>query len=187
MFNILRPKVIVPNKEYMDVLSEALKYSPDISELQKHTGQLLFVYDQLKKNEPRHALLANGSIFFGTFFTHETYSVWDRVSDHTVVAMEDRTKPARIQGELYGVRPSRFLTLDKEKENGYTFIRKRVTVDALCFNPQEVVVPVESWMYLGNPDYWNSRVDNGYNYSISKPRAYNKRPSIGAYHHFETS
>lgn len=190
MFRLLKPRLTsptLPTPEYMENLREALKYSPDMTELQRHTGQFLFVYDQMQRNAPRHSLLSGGSIFFGTFYTHDQYSVWDRSSDHRVIALEDNTRPGKIRGELFGVRPTRFLTLDKEMENGYTFTRKRVRIDALCFEPREVIVPVQSWMYVGNPDYWDTRLDNGYRYECLKPKPYNKRPTIGAYHHFETN
>jgi len=187
-------KIETPAKEWIDALATAQTHSPDISELQQYKAQLLFVVDSLQRGGERHQLLEDGPMFWGTYFTRNRFSAWEKRPDRTAVVLEDkyvRTHQARLKGELYCVRPSRFLTIDNAMRNGYgeehPFFRKRVKVDVLTYSRGErVIVGNDAWMYVGNPTYWTRRIDDGYSYP-TLPLKRSKQDFIGEYYHFETS
>lgn len=88
---------------------------------------------------------------------------------------------APVKGEVLAVLSTKFAkTLDKLKENGKVFIRKRIPV--IISGTKEFTdhknkakirehyqEKIKCWMYVGVPDYWNDLIDGGYSFSEIKP------------------
>ena len=89
---------------------------------------------------------------------------------------------ATIKGEIYAVQSTFFSEiLDKFKENGKLFIRKRIPtivkgsqIWKIDGNPirQSYAKQVICWMYVAHPDYWINHIDAGYAYSRVNLRTY---------------
>lgn len=101
---------------------------------------------------------------------------------------------ARLRGILQLIPTYRYLEIDTEMENGIMFIRKRVSIlvpqhtlftavgkltgKTYVSRSDMTVRPVEAWMYVGSPKYFNSdgtSVDAGYLFKpakLSRPKSF---------------
>lgn len=81
---------------------------------------------------------------------------------------------AKIWGQVYAIRGFQFKKLDFIRENGVQF--KRVRKDILIPNQKifrkktpevsyEMTYPLECWMYVGIPEYFEHLIDNGFEFS----------------------
>lgn len=88
---------------------------------------------------------------------------------------------ARVKGQLFKVLSSRFPVLDNEYERGKKFNRIRINVDipmrdVLKFGDQLRGIETkrryteqhECWMYIGLPQYWDNKLDGGFEYTPVK-------------------
>jgi hypothetical protein len=126
-----------------------MKYTPDIAYLQQFERQLLFVPDNYMMGHIDQDRLVQEELIFPTAFTSDLYSMVYKplgIESYPIVLEtnkreEDnkrwadpnrptkRLKQARVRGQTYAVVPNQFLVLDKDKENGIVFERKRVLID----------------------------------------------------------
>jgi len=114
-----------------------------------------------------------------------------------------------IKGEIHAVRPKHFKELDDYRERGYKYLRKRVEIlvpykPLIKFNVDtrgkalplalqgkkmmlgtEMVWVLRTWMYVGNPAYWDNLFDAGW--SGFKPVPHigpSRREWLGEYYVF---
>lgn len=121
-------------EEFLSEL-EATKFTPDVSTLEEYDYQLYFATDNTKKDHLYHELLGDAKYKFPAF-TQANFHFWDPpepwtqpipmelVNDHNVI----RGLPpvAKIKGEVYLIRPQRFIDLDRLKQNTVEYVRRRV-------------------------------------------------------------
>jgi len=117
----------------------------------------------------------------------------------------------KIKGEIHAVRPAAFPDLDRWYQNGQMFRRVRTKIlyptrehgmivnkdsmgrklpvalqGAKHFLLPEKVEPIEAWMYVGVPNYWNPLLDGGYEFE-TVPIRYPKedRSWLVKYYHYQ--
>jgi hypothetical protein len=176
---------------------EAMAYTPDAIDLEQSPYQNLFVCDDLMIGFADHGVL-KGAQYQSTGFTKHHFSFFKRNSglppfgiplqawehgkfyNHALqgggyndVRIPGKTY-APIRGEIYAVPSTLFAnSLDKFKENGNMFIRRRIPIVVRGFqewHTREGIIrepfqkQVTCWMYIAIPDFWNNLIDGGYNY-----------------------
>lgn len=215
---IFSPEEAVPEEAAIEWAHQN-ELTPDFWRLEQYIRQWLFVPDDMKRGGVNHHLIEeaiNGPIETDVYTAHP-YTMWKKdlgtqsypivlpadyvPSGRTIVPVE----PAPIKGELYGIRPSAFISLDKHKLNGLQFFRTRVDVrvsyrtvryERMTIDP-ETLLPVGSrrplpiisehgfvqfpaWMYQGFPDYWDPQLNGIFRsqmdlYEHDRPRVWIKK------------
>jgi len=106
--------------------------------------------------------------------------------------------PFKIKGELWLLTTDQLFELDKEKENGQAFLRKRISVLApdrpkrtfqpsqnYPFSDEPVIKEIRAWCYEGNPDIWRPLITEGQLFRAAKIyRPNTQRPDIPFYYYF---
>jgi len=188
MFAHFKKKNFNLDDERLDALLDETTHTPDGWILEQHQTQLLFVCDEMQRGHSKSTLVSEYSIAVCSGFTEGKFLFWRKKlgKDSFPVAIETYSKksspvwadpkgslPARIKGELYAVLPDQFFVLDKYKELGLYFIRKRINIDIpyrkVLWTKQQGVITthelnrtVKAWMYIGNAEYWDSLFDAGF-------------------------
>jgi len=164
-----------------------LNFTPDIWKLEQYMRQLIFVPDDMKSGGRLNRLLTETSWtptpLHPTCYTHDDYTFWKKDlgdASYPVVLPKDYRPsgyirkdviPAAIKGELWAIRPSGFLALDKQRQNGVQFRRERVmikypwrelgwskTQPVPKISHLEYFTTVTAWMYIGVPEYWDNQI-----------------------------
>lgn len=115
---------------------EASKFTPDISKLEEYSWQLYFATDETKKDHFKHNLLGVDAQYRFPAFTQGSFTYWDpKIPFLSPVAMKEipsridipNLPPnAKIKGQVYLIRPQRFLELDRYKQNTVEYKRERI-------------------------------------------------------------
>lgn len=197
---------------WFEKYGKSAQYTPDIIELEKKMRLNIFVHDDMMKGGSLHEYLSETNIA-GRWPTHTGYTVdefyhWkkDLGEQSYSVALEDpvsgflrnreELKPARIQGEIYSIRPRQITKLDFLRENGLQFFRKRVEIfiphSKVIYSSQNPVPylidpkkqTMTCWMYFGNGYYWDDQLA-GVIPSSPIPRLIHNREDIGTFTRFE--
>jgi hypothetical protein len=193
-----------PDETWLHEAVLSREFTPDLHILQQKAKHLLFVYDNvpgvgLNQHLDDPALATNEM----SAFTLGTFSLWKKslgVHSYPIALKSEvergkysKCPAARIRGELYLVNPNVFVTLDTQARNGVEFTRKKVktyipyryswsqTLGQMPF--MERMFPVEAWMYVGNPEFWDQQLDGGYHFQPVKMYAPN-RPWHKPYYSF---
>jgi hypothetical protein len=155
-------------------------HTPDLWLLEQYPRQRVFIADDLKTGKVNHKLIKEHRPVHPDVYTLQKYTMWKKdLGGHSYplpfepghdaqVPSLYRAEPARIKGELY-VLPSNLFwnVLDKHKQNGVQFTRKRVlitvpwrTVSFETDRPLPVIssdqtITIDAWMYVARPEYWD--------------------------------
>lgn len=115
---------------------EDTKFTPDISVLEEYEWQLYFAPDETKKDHLKHHLVGDEREYKFPAFTQQKYNYWNHAapflppipmrSETPVNLMPYYPPIAMIKGEVYAIRPQRFLELDRYKQNGVEYQRERI-------------------------------------------------------------
>lgn len=117
--------------------AQELKYTPDMGFLEQREWQLIFVFDELKKDHLKNELLGEERQLKYPAYTQKPFHVWDKPGNplFSPVPTEANgfTVPivgfppiAKIKGEIWKIRPQQFPVLDTYKQNTVEFSRKLV-------------------------------------------------------------
>lgn len=197
--------------EWFDKYGKSASYTPDILELEKKMRINVFVHDDMKKGGKLHEYLSETNIAgrwpLYTGYTTTEFFHWkkDLGEESYAVALEDRVSgfhrdsnlsPARVEGEIYSIRPRQITKLDFLRENGLQFFRKEVEI----YIPHSKVLYSKAaplpylidpkkqtlvcWMYVGNGYYWDDQLA-GVLPSSPIPRLIHNREDIGTFTRFE--
>lgn len=160
--------------------------TPDMWFLEQFEYQLIFIPDDMKTGKSNHSLITDaaydGAPIHPGCYTLDHYTFWKKdLGEHSFAIPLDGTFipqgwlriapcPARIQGELYAVRPKQFLKLDEHRHNGVQFQRRRVNISLPYrqvrynhkkpnpFISEDCLHTVRAWMYVGCEDYWSDQI-----------------------------
>ncbi len=125
-----------PDPELMWWLGNVARFTPDIAKLEEYKWQLIFAPDELKRDHVKHDLLGADAQFKIMGYTSKNYQFWDTKNplegavplevgkDHT--QLPGYPPVTRIKGEIFAIRPQRFIDLDNHKQNGIEYFRRRV-------------------------------------------------------------
>jgi hypothetical protein len=139
------------------MVKNMLEYTPDLAYLQQFERQFLFVPDNMMTGHIDHDRLYHEELIYPTAFTRDAFSMVYKplgiesypIALEVSAKAEDkkgwadpnrltvRDKQARIRGQVWSIFPDLFKVLDKVRENGVVFDRKRVVVDIPLRRTQE--------------------------------------------------
>jgi len=203
-------KKIVRNRYARGVAKD---YTPDILDLERRKRVCVFVYDDMKTGGKLHEYVQETSLTgrfpLYTAYTVDPFFVWkkDLGTESFPVALEDqvssairvadRKGPARIEGEVYCLRPKQIVKLDFLRENGLQFFRKEVDVYVphskviysakqplpALHDPMKQTFP--AFIYVGNRSYWDQQL-GGVLPSSPLPQLKHIREEIGTFTRFDT-
>ena len=149
--SILQPKGgAFPSKAEMDLATHPFLYTPDHADLEEMEWNLLFSCDDTQRRQPRYSMIEDGA-FMCFAFTRPYYHFWKKnlgnetfpipirsqqqtvkKSLHSFSSSPILAPAAKIGGELHLVRSSVLLELDKHRQNGVQFQRKRIQLLVPC-------------------------------------------------------
>jgi hypothetical protein len=196
-------------------------HTPDIAHLESFKTIRLFVPDDMKRDLKRHDLLGE-TVYEAQAFTMDNFFFWKknlREESFTIPILTQQPQglpktmhfpsPGKILGECHRIKPAQLIDLDRRRENGVQFIRKRVRLlvpnrmvhttgyhkyqqphdDPALNKPvittSERVDILKAWMYVGKSEYWDTLIDAGYSYtSVSQYHA-KQRKWLGYYFNYK--
>lgn len=141
MLNVMRKLLpasvsLAPARNSVSSELDATKFTPDIAILEEYEWQLYFATDETKKDHLKHSLVGAESEYKFPGFTQQGYNYWDHQAPFLPPIPMKATSPenllpffppvAKIKGEVYAIRPQRFLELDRYKQNTVEYQRERV-------------------------------------------------------------
>ena len=183
-----------PSREEVYAELERTKFTPDIALLEEYEWQAVFVTDELKKKFVKHELLGEDRQYCFPAFTQKSYHYWQSNQPWEGAipfeCLQTRNNIvgwppiAKIKGEVYLIRPQRFLELDRYKQNTVQYVRDRIRLvvpfrriewvkdrygpdvykffqqpehfhGKSTFTSDEHVYIVRAWFYEGKPAYWD--------------------------------
>lgn len=187
--------------------------TPDLWKLIQYQRQLIFVADDMMRGHKNHALIADAAalaVTHPTCYSLDKFTMWHKDLGHHSfpILMEETYKPtafnrwppelARVKGELYAIRPPQFIVLDKHRQNGVQFRRKRIAVTLpyrqvlyskarpLPEISREYVHTVQAWTYVGIPEYWDKQFGDLFRTSGIDLREHDvPRPWIDKFYKFD--
>lgn len=140
----------IPDRNWFEFARMSSKHTPDIAKLEEYEYQLLFACDETQIRHVKHNLI-EGGIYKCPGFTQSGYNYWQPETPFLPVVPMKATgyrNPipgyppiAKIKGQLFAIRPQRFISLDNYKENGVQFLRERV----------KLIVPYRAVKWLSDP------------------------------------
>lgn len=204
-----KKKYVIPSEILLEKADENVRNTPDMWKLAKYEFQNVFIYDAMQLGYPKHELINEGILQL-IAFTVDPYVLWrwngtpwkkeSHPDSFKKIGEEKFPIPlntsfqgipaAKIKGELYSIPSSLLAKLDKEKQNGVQFIRRR----------EKLVIPyrlkgdegtlrvdfIKAWMYVGVPSFWEPHLDAGYLFSPVNRYApkHNGVMNLGPYYYF---
>lgn len=167
------------SKNLAQWLSSLSLASKDAWKLEQKDWHLLFVYDTLMEGQKHNELLRHSSVpltkmlalkygiltaeFFSAFKHKESGVGFILKKDYHNVPRR------RVRGEWYLVKTQTLLELDQFRQNLYT--REYLTTVVSYIDPNvkdsqgSMATFKKAWVYVGNLDYWDDQLDEGYEYS----------------------
>lgn len=187
-------------------------YTPDYYELSQHQRQHFFAYAH-NSISTDHALLETNRPSIAAAYTLDKFQLW-KTQNHQLVPMAGMrdvqdgpiirrknfggVETARLAGRIISLEPKDILGLDKIRENGVPFVRKRVKLIVPYYeytfettlnydnNPgttknqcESKMAFIRAWMYIGVQEYWKTDMKMG----ILKPvePQPHEAPKLGRY------
>lgn len=195
-------------KDVARELTLSANRSPDLGVLEESPFQLFFAPDRTMRGCSEYPLIEN-SAFICYAYTLRKYSYWQQRDGVAIplpgTAADVLAPPLKIKGELHAVESSEFRNLDIFKDNLVSFRRQRVKLliphrpfhriperydngkpiplmpNQIHIGNERISRPVEAWMYVGVPEYWNDLLDGGYLFT-KMPSYKDKRPWLGEFY-----
>lgn len=171
-----------PPKGYSRVAEAKTKFTPDIVKLELSEFQLLFIVDDMQRNGPLYAKIAEHSAFQAIGFTEDRFNYFvDKKTGTPVPLLADPREPLGNSGQLFGevhaVRAAHYPELDTIRQNGVQFKRQRIQI-MIPYRDQYVRVSryskslppqlrglseeklhyAECHMYIGIPEVWRPKI-----------------------------
>lgn len=149
--------------EFIAELLERQKFTPDFKNFRMREDNLVFVYDEFKKQGLWNNYLADSKFLGEGRTAHNGYQMKMTVGSvpWPVVMIHNPVNPGMIRGEVYAVLPETIQKLDKLNRNGEVFERRERTImllDQEYPSKKGVRHPTQKcWMYIGIPEFWRSK------------------------------
>lgn len=176
---------------------DATRFTPDIADLEKRKFQRFFFYDETRIDNHSYGLIKEHIVNWTVAYTVKPFHTWKKnLGVHSFpIPFEVEgfaADAARIRGDLMSIESSHVPVLDKHKQNGLQFIRKKVPI---VFAVEKVVHGQDgssiqtaghtiqrAWMYIAVPEHWNSILNT---YSFSKLKVHDAGKPMGSYTVFD--
>lgn len=162
MFGFFRTRL--PSKAWIDEVTRTPANTPDLWRLEQKKSHLVFEYGECMTHMPKHEMIGGQPVC--TAFTKERIPLWKtnttlNPADTIPVAVRipnHQPKP-RIGGEIYLLGQDKIIELDKQRSNGVSFERKRVSLILPDQDQNNRQVEIKAWMYLGVEKFWRPLID----------------------------
>jgi hypothetical protein len=191
---------VPPPKAIQSMLAET-SLTDDMWWLEKYEWQWLFVYDRAMSIHDAGII---GAKFYSAY-TKRDYILYhkdikelsypialrSRLSSNLIPPWQDMPQgyAHKIKGELWLIRPREFFALDKAKDNGHTYLRKRITVVVPAHKSsthENLLKDLQAWTYVGNPEVWRDQIKDTELYSLC-PVYRPNNPLLSTYYFFSRS
>lgn len=200
-----------PDKEFFDKLPKSPRHTPDLFMLEQQQTVLLFEYGNLMKGMPGHNRMLPFQMKAPAFTIEKFALVKKRLGNGTFPLalrlgllntiqnpkLQQITLPnAKIAGEVYVVPATHIPVLDNYRENGVSFIRKRVNLVLPQIGDDGEPARVSAYTYIANKKTWEKPVawdmtfyrrEGGRDFGQCNTFHDYKRPWISQYHYFDHS
>lgn len=176
---------------------DATEFTPDIAELEKKKWQRFFFYDETMIDNRKYDLIKEHIVNWTVAYTVKQFHTWKKNigTESFPIPFEVEgfaADSARIKGDLMSIESSHIPVLDKHKQNGLQFLRKRVPIvfpveKVIHGNDGAIIQTVghtiqRAWMYIAIPEHWESILTT---YSFSKLKVHQGNKTLGAYTCFD--
>jgi len=203
----------LPGYPFFKALEEDTRYSPDKWKLQQREKVWLFVHGEEMMRHDKNVPLMG--LFEPQYsgMTFEDYKMWKaalgkdthpipldaqlEVEDRNWFQQKYKLPWAKVKGELYLVPPEVIFHLDKYRENGVVYSRKRTEIivsyrNSTFSNKTRSFLDfkyehqnIRAWMYVGKIDYWAELINDGVTHGRFKPvRAFTNDNLNKTYYYF---
>ena len=146
----------MPSSEEIRLNSAIPIHTPDLWKLEQAPKALIFEYSEYMFGMPKQRKLI-GEYPVATAYTRERFTLWKR--DHGChsfgIALNSKAsqhKKTVIQGHVFAVDPKVVQFLDNHRENGLSFVRRRVPLTLVTGGD------VQAWMYIAKRDFWEPKI-----------------------------
>lgn len=189
------PEPIITDKW---IEENCLVCTPDLPAVETQERHIVFIYDTMMDGGSDRNILTNEAKHLAYAYTKILMILWrtqDYVVP--IVEPIPFTRPewcdppklatrkissAPIRGQVFEIPTEVLITLDKLKQNGtmYRRIQMPIAVPAVRHfktmkdnitkveQAPEKIYNIHAWMYIGDNDYWNERVDGGFTFSPAR-------------------
>lgn len=133
-------------------------YTPDRPLLDQSAKVLVFEYGDLQKGFTHHRMI--GKDFVGYAVTQNAYYLW-QTRDGTAIACQIGGVNAgrvRIKGELYRIDPDALTNIDRHRENGIKFFRKKTKVVLPQVGTNGLPEILEAHVYIAIDAHWKELI-----------------------------
>lgn len=156
----------------------------------------VFEYGDMQTGMLHHKMLQSEESFVG--YTMDRYYLWTKrqgdfsypIALNKGVLNQPRLK---VRGELHKIPSWNLRNLDRHRQNGVQFIRKkrRILLETVGNNGKHLAV--NAWVYIGLPSYWEEPLEWDNSFYRERPGASfvrcgdyadHKRPEVKRYSHF---
>lgn len=179
---LLRKENVDPYATRIAEMAEEVSSTPDIWRLEQYKRQRIFVADNVLDEQLREASFVGQPVWPECCYTHDKYTLWKKdlgAHSYSVILPENYrptgfvrypVEPAKIQGKLWAVSPTAFISLDKLRDNGVRFTRSRVRISLpwrfVAYSKKKPLPEIsrdflhtlDAWVYFGVPDYWDAMI-----------------------------
>lgn len=146
----------LPENFFQEAKNAIPKHTPDICLIEQSATHLVFDYGD-QRSYGSHV---------STAFTQERLSMWqqnsmDGAPPIVLKAWGDvisEVPRAKIGGDLYLMSTEELVYLDKHRENGVVFQRKRVPLNVPDFRNGDTPLNIRAWMYYGCKEHWGESI-----------------------------
>lgn len=179
-------------------INASMAYTPDMYMLQMYKKWLYFAYSADQDGHPKsvadlgaektHIAWTSGQYSMyrkqlgGESFAialDDPYDQAQRAEKHHWGYENGPASAQSIKGELFLVTPEMLVSLDERVENTVQFNRRRVSVSVpyrFQYRDKDGNLKVSgrqselrvAWMYIGNPEFWDKQIDNGFLFKPAK-------------------
>lgn len=187
LFGDSRKSFDVPSSHWLNAADRVTEYTPDVAALERFEWVRIFICDEYQRDHRNYQHLTD-SVYLASAFTEDKFTLWKKKLGQLTTAIPLHTEdqgpqprwadqmrgPAIIRGELHAIRPQSLFLLDRLRENGVSFERRRVKVllpvreekwhssNAGKISTTIQNVEMRAWMYVGVPGFWEPLLDGGY-------------------------
>lgn len=195
----------LPSRRFLKDATKEVLAAPDRYRLERSRFNLLLEYGELQDGLPSHDLIPRFPLC--PAWTMETFSLWKKndVTIPTPIALKTNFEDPRIsiiafkskiRGELYRCTTADLIELDKYRQTGVQFERRKINIIVPILDENGFPKRANAWVYIGKKSFWEKPLKQDIDFSLthrggltgefSIVSSYDdtRRPYIGRYYHF---
>lgn len=151
--------------EWLKEITSTPENTPDLYRLDRSQHHLLLEYGEMMIGLPHHRQINELPVIMNAF-TVQKMPLWKTNEGQGTIPIAYDFVPKgfilekpRVCGQLFKLTRDHIIHLDKQRQNGVIFNRKRVRVFVPNPSDNESPFQVSAWMYAGNGKHWQPRIE----------------------------